>query len=568
MTLTTQPPSLADEIDAAFGNPWDESNPLGHRSALDADERQELFEEGERRLDAVGLSAAFVPRAEGGGLTRLDQLAATLRTVWRRDPCLGQGYGLSSFLAGVGIWSAGDDEQRARAAALLLDRSKIACCGQEPTYDGDLCPTGFEAVRRPGGWLLSGGRHSAVNFRRAEALVVFALTDPARADRGHSQFLIEKSSLPAGALRYTERVPSAGMRGAQLSGGVFTNCPIPDRALLGEAGAGLAPARRATQLTCGVLPSVCVGPLDTALRAGMLWALEPSRAGRTAAEQPRVSAALTRAFTALLAADAFSTVALRALHLAPEQASAYASASSHVAIRLICDAFAELRGVLGARGAVREGPYAIFQKLARDIAQTVGEHDARNACMVTVLPRLPRLARRSWLVENAVTPELFDPDSELPALEFGPLGPDTARTDALISALTAMALAEAGGTARPLARLARLLLDQTERVRDWCAALGPRDLAKHPSVAALEAVDGYTVLLAAAAAWGVHRADPARLDEVALTAVLDLLARRLHPPSVLTEAEHREVRERLWHELLRRVNRRQLLDLTARQVPG
>jgi alkylation response protein AidB-like acyl-CoA dehydrogenase len=227
MTSATHRPSLADEIDAAFGDPRDESNPLGHRSVLDADERQELLEEGERRLDAVGLSAAFVPRAEGGGLTRLDRLAATLRTVWRRDPCLGQGYGLSSLVADVDICSAGDDEQRVRAAALLLGRSKIACCGQEPTYDEDLYATGFDAVRRPGGWLLSDGRHSAVNVRHAKALVVFAVTDPARADCGHSQFLIEKSSLPAGALRYTERGPSAGMRGTQLGGDLFTDCLIP-----------------------------------------------------------------------------------------------------------------------------------------------------------------------------------------------------------------------------------------------------------------------------------------------------------------------------------------------------
>jgi hypothetical protein len=60
------------------------------------------------------------------GFTRADLLADIQRTLWRRDPCLGAGYGFSSFIAWVSIWTSGDEDQRRPAAELLLSNGKIA----------------------------------------------------------------------------------------------------------------------------------------------------------------------------------------------------------------------------------------------------------------------------------------------------------------------------------------------------------------------------------------------------------------------------------------------------------
>lgn len=565
----TAPLSQADEIDLAFGDPWDERNPLGHRAVLAADERQELFAEGERALDAAAVNAALVPRAEGGRLTQLDRLAEVLRTVWRRDPCLGFGYGFGSFIAGVDVWSAGDSGQRASTAALLLDRRTIASCPHDEAHGGDPSPTaGFDAARSPGGWLLSGREDLIAGFRRADAVVLLARTDPADGSRSHSHFLVDRDMLSTGAVRRLDRVPSSGMRGVQLGGGVFDDCPLPDGALLGRPGQGLATARRSFQLACGLLPSACVGPLDTALRAATLAVLELRLHGGTVAELPLVRATLSRVFADLLAADAFATVALRAVHLAPDQSSGYAAASKYLNSRIILDAFEDLRMVLGAQSYLREGPYAIFQKLARDVAPAAFEPASGNACLATMLPRLPRLAQ-SWLNDEAVAPaELFCLGSELFELDFRQLPSGIPSTDSLIRELTAGARECAGAASGPLGRLARLFLGQVEQVRAQCRALGPGDAGLDASAPAFAAAGRYTALLGAAAAWGVHRGDPRQLEEPVLVAILDRLAGRLSAPSVLTETERREAEDHLWHELLQRVRGSRLLDLTARQVPG
>src|SRR5690349_6622202 len=103
-----------------LGDPSDPANPVGYEAVLAADERAEMLPAGEALLERYGLNAEFVPEEYGGRLTRLDRLATVLRTVWRRDPVLGLGYGFSSFIAATNLWIAGDECQRQQAAEVLL----------------------------------------------------------------------------------------------------------------------------------------------------------------------------------------------------------------------------------------------------------------------------------------------------------------------------------------------------------------------------------------------------------------------------------------------------------------
>jgi alkylation response protein AidB-like acyl-CoA dehydrogenase len=556
-----------DELDGLLGDPWDAGNRLGYSAVVAADERREMFAEAEKQLDAFALNAEFVPAALGGRLTRVDHLAALLRTLWRRDPCLGLGYGFSSFIASVNIWSAGDQAQQRRAADLLLANRRIASVYHELEHGNDFSAAEFAA--RPaasGGWLLNGRKEVVTNFERADALVLFARTDPARGSRSHSQFLVLKEGLPAGALRYVARFPSSGMRGVQLGGGVFTDCWTPADTLLGKPGQGIETALKSFQLTRAMIPSMCVGPLDTALRAAVGFALERRLYGDAVVQLPQVRAALARAYADLLAVDAFTTAVVRSLHALPEQTAVYASASKYLNSRILVDAFDDLRTVLGARAYLRDGPYAIFQKAARDTAIATFGHASRSACLVTVLPQLPRLARRSWLADPAAPPCVFQLASSLPALDFARLAAGSPRSDSL--AATLVEAAEGAARHGLVGRLAARFRDELIALRAQCTALAPRDLTLDARRHAFAAADRYTVVLAAAAALGVWSQCPDTLDETALVGVLDRLLGRLPGPAVLTQAQRAEAEARLLDELFSRHRGRRLFDLTARPIPG
>ncbi|GJF28385.1 acyl-CoA dehydrogenase [Kitasatospora sp. NE20-6] len=572
MTTATATATPADLLDTALGDPWDAANPVGFTGILAADEQQEMFAEGERRLDAFRLNAEFVPARHGGRLTRVDRLAAVLRTLWRRDPCLGLGYGFSSFIASVNLWSAGDAEQQRTAAGLLLDNRKIASVYHELAHGNDFAHAEFSA--RPaegGGWVLNGTKEVVTNFRRADALVVFARTDDARGSRSHSQFFVRKEGLPEGSLTHLERFPSSGMRGVQLGGGRFTDCPVPADALLGAPGRGIETALKSFQLTRSVIPSMCVGPLDTALRAAVSFALERRLYGGTAADLPYVRTVLARAFADLLAVDAFTTVVVRALQVLPEETAVLASASKYLASRMLLDTLEELRTVLGAQSYLREGPYGIFQKMARDVAPATFGHASRSACLVTVLPQLPRLARRSWFTSPAAPAALFDLDGDLPELDLDRLAAGSPRSDGL--AATLVALAEECRGPGPVGRLAARFRDELAVLREECLALAPRDITIDASPHAHAVAGRYTVVLAAAAVLGVwwhgrRGPRPELHDDAALVAALDRLDRRLPGRAVLTPAERADVERQLFDQAVARFGQRRLFDLTARHVPG
>ncbi|GAA4535014.1 acyl-CoA dehydrogenase [Amycolatopsis samaneae] len=539
----------AAELDALFGDAWDEANPVGHAAVLAADERQEMLADGERILDEYCLNAEFVPVAYGGRWDRADRLAEVLRTVWRRDPCLGLGYGFSSLIASVNIWTAGDEDQRRRAAGLLLANRRIAAAFHELAHGNDFAHA--ECAARPdgGGWRLSGRKEIVTNLRRAEAMVLFARTGTAAGSRGHSQFLLVRDDLPAARLRDLPRFPSSGMRGVQLGGVEFDGCPVPGDALIGAPGQGIEVALRSYQVTRAVGAAMFAGPLETALRLAIRCSLDRRLYGGAAADLPYVRAAIARAYADLLTIDTFSAVVLRALHLAPESMAVYAPAAKYLTARILLDAFADLRAVLGARSYLRQGPYAMFQKLARDVAPATFAHISLTAALVALLPQLPRLARKSWLTDPAASPALFDLGGDLPALSLHRLSAGMPRHDGIIGALAEIA----GGTpprgSDPVRRFTVRCEEELRRVRDGCAALGPADLTIDAPPTAFALADRYTTLLAAASALAVGRHGG---EEAGVLGTLDRLTERMGGPAVLTPAEREETERRLFDQAVAR----------------
>ncbi|WP_414945504.1 acyl-CoA dehydrogenase [Amycolatopsis sp. cmx-11-32] len=541
----------AAELDALFGDALDDRNPLGYREILAADERQEMLAAGERVLDEYGLNAEFVPVAYGGRWERADRLAEVLRTVWRRDPCLGLGYGFSSLIASVNIWTTGNEEQRRRAAGLLLANRRIAAAFHELAHGNDFAHA--ECVARPDGgdWLLSGRKEIVTNLRRAEAMVLFARTGAA-GSRGHSQFLVLRDDLPAAGLRDLPRFHSSGMRGVQLGGVEFDGYPIPGDALIGSPGQGIEMALRSYQITRSVGAAMFAGPLETALRLAIRCSLDRRLYGCSAADLPYVRAAIARAYADLLAIEAFSSVVLRALHLAPESMAVYAPAAKYLTARMLLDAFADLRAVLGARSYLRQGPYAMFQKLARDIAPATFAHVSLSAALVTLLPQLPRLARRSWLSDPAATPPLFDIGGDLPSLSLDRLSAGMPRHDGIIGALAEIDGEASPHGSDPVRRFTARYAEELRRLRDGCAALEPADLAIDASPAAFALADRYTVILAASSVLAVRRHGGERHDEAVLLGALDRLTERMGGPAVLSPAEREETERRLFDQAVAR----------------
>ncbi|MEV7232511.1 acyl-CoA dehydrogenase [Streptomyces sp. NPDC051020] len=516
------------ELERLLGDPLDPDSPLGHRETLAADERGEPSAAAEAALDTYGLNAEFVPVELGGRLDRLDRLSHVLRPVFRRDCALGVGYGITGFIAGVGVWSAGSTEQRRRAAELLLSGGRIAAAYTELAHGSDVGRGELRTEPGPdGSLLLTGGKQMINNIERADAAVTLARTGDDPGSRSHSQLLIDLTTADRDkAVVIRPRLATSALRGCHIAGVDFTRFPLGRDSIVGEPGRGLENVMRAFQVTRAVLPGMMLGGLDTQLRTVLAFALERRLYGRSVAELPYVRSALTGAFADLLVCDSLATVTARSLHLRPEHAGVLSALSKYLVADLVQDAAQRLAAVLGARSFLREGPYGIVQKMLRDLPVAALAHAGGTVCRASVVPQLPALARRGWREPEPAPADLFRVNGALPPLDYGRLQLTPRGADVLTSVL-----GEQPGPREPaeLAALCAAFTGELRRMAEVELPPGDRAVTAGPDAFALAA--RYAVVLAAAACVGIWRHNRADTDRLladpawAITALRRLAAR-------------------------------------------
>ncbi|MFF6779096.1 acyl-CoA dehydrogenase family protein [Streptomyces sp. NPDC012637] len=538
-----------------FGDLDDPGNPLGAQQFLAADEAQRLLPAAERLLDAFGLNAEFVPAELGGRLDRLDALARVLRVVFRRDAALGLGYGLTSYLAGVVVWTAGTPGQRQEAAGLLLAQGRMACAYPEPPQRNDFLRNRLTAVPDGAGYRIGGRKEALNNGARAGALVLFADTPD-----GLSALLAPGPAHPDGAgIRLLPRRPTVGVRGCTVQGLAFDGDRPAAGRLLGAAGDGTRLAEHVFPLTRSAGLSMALGCADTALRTTTAFARSRRQRSPSSLHSSRTRTALVNAFTDLLVCDCLSLVATRATHVLPRESRTLGAVAKYLLPMILTETMDDLSIVLGSEAYAANGTYAIFQKTARDLPMlglgSAGA-SASRAVLVAQLLRLPSLAGAGDEGELA---RLFRPfDAALPPCTVWENGLPAER-DSLLGSLEE----SAGHAEGPLAEAAGVLVAQLGVLREGCAELAARPVGEQLGPRAYALADRYALLVAGAACLGVWRHRPAGgflADPDWAATALTRVAGRLDRSAVRMPAESAD---HLLAELLHRFDDARSYDLYA-----
>jgi alkylation response protein AidB-like acyl-CoA dehydrogenase len=552
------------ELETAWGDPADRDNPFGHHAVVAADERDDLLAEGERLLDTHRLNAEFVPRALGGELVQADRLMQVMRSVFRRDATLGIGYGITSFIAAVPVWTSGSDEQRAWLAEVLLANRRAAAGYTELAHGADFSRMEVHATPKDGGFVLSGGKQLINNIGRADVVTVFARTDSKPGSRSHSHLLVDLTDGRDGAFRLRPRYRTSGMRATALAGIDFDGCAVPASGLVGQTGSAMETVLKAFQVTRGVLPGIVVGIADTQLRLVTRFTTERRLYSATVADLPHVRSVLANAFVDLLICDSLATVGARSLHVLPSETSVSTAAVKYLVPKMLQEIGYQLSVLLGARSYLREGPYAVFQKNARDLPVATLAHASSAVCQATIIPQLAGLARRSWLRTGPPPADVFRIGQPLPELDFAALGLTASGVDSLSGMLDPDDDAVAG--VPELARLRDLFSTELAGLARRCAGIPPRDRTVIASPESFELAHRYAVVLAACACLGVwrHSTEPFLAGPEWIVAALRRLAARLGIGPV-DEPAH-DHNEPMLAELLARYESGRAFDLATTRL--
>lgn len=427
-------PSLPAQYEAAraleefLGAPEDETNPYSFVEAVRLDHDSAYPAALTDALDDWGLAGYYVPESVGGELTSYEEVLALVRVMARRDLTAAVAHG-KTHLGAISVWVAGNEAQQRRLAKLILAGAQVSLGLSERNHGADALATEVSvlpAASGSGALEITGEKWLINNATRSAALTLFARSAPGGGVRGMSLYLVEKAKLSADSFEHLPKVRTHGIRGADISGIRFQAAVLDPEAVVGRPGTGLGTVVTALHVTRTMCAGFSLGGADTALRATLDFARRREVYARTVLDLPHARRVLARAFVDILAADAATIAATRAIHAAPAQMSVWAAVTKTFVPATMEQAVRDLAVVLGARFYLREGHWGgIFEKVLRDIA-VVPMFDGSSVVNLHALVQQLRA-----LVGDGLRPtdgdrvarvaQIFDLSVALPPLNFGRL---------------------------------------------------------------------------------------------------------------------------------------------------
>ncbi|MSP23808.1 MAG: acyl-CoA dehydrogenase [Myxococcales bacterium] len=236
-------------------------------------------------LAALGMMGVNIPAELGGAEAGAVAYALAMMEVARGCASTAVTMGVTNMV-GEAIARFGSEGQRRTYVPRLTSGEYVAGAFalSEPGAGSDPGGMTTTATRSDRGWLLNGQKQWITSGSRAGVVVVWARTDSAEArlgSKGLSCFLVEQNTPGLETGRHEEKLGLCASETVSLS---FTDCVLPDEALLGEVGGGFKIAMMALDGGRIGIASQAIGIGTAALEAAIAYAKERKQFGQAIAE--------------------------------------------------------------------------------------------------------------------------------------------------------------------------------------------------------------------------------------------------------------------------------------------
>ncbi len=190
-----------------------------------------------KKMGELGLLGVTADPAYGGsGMSYLAHVVA-MEEISRASASVGLSYGAHSNLCVNQINRWGTPEQKEKYLPGLCSGDNVGALAMSESGSGsDVVSMRLKAEKKNDRYVLNGTKMWITNGPDADTLVVYAKTDPERASRGITAFLIEKT-MPG--FSCAQKLDKLGMRGSNTGELVFEDVEVPYDNVLGEEGKGV-----------------------------------------------------------------------------------------------------------------------------------------------------------------------------------------------------------------------------------------------------------------------------------------------------------------------------------------
>ena len=182
---------------------------------------------------------------------------------------------------------AGTEEQKERYLAPAIRGERLmAFAVTEPEAGSDAASIRTRAEAKNGGFILNGRKQFVTNGPIADAVIVFAVTNPEKRARGGITAFIVDRGTPGFSVGQVHK--KLGWRGSPTSELLFEQCRVPNEQILGEMGQGFSILMRfldEQRLTVG---AGCVGTADRLISMARDYARERQTFGKPIADRQAI----------------------------------------------------------------------------------------------------------------------------------------------------------------------------------------------------------------------------------------------------------------------------------------
>jgi alkylation response protein AidB-like acyl-CoA dehydrogenase len=265
--------AFCEEKVKPFARRWDETGEFPRQVA--------------RELGALGLMGITVPEEYGGAGMGATAVAVVIEEIARYDGSLALTVASHNGLGTSHIRYFGSEALKRRYLPALASGEKLAAWGLTEAGSGsDASALRTNAVRSGSRWVLNGSKMFITQGTVGDTFVVLARTDPERAQKGITAFVLEK-----GMKGFTQRSihGKLGMRSSDTAELHMEDVEVPDENRVGELNHGFLDTLRILDRGRISVGALAVGLARGALEEARAYAKERRAFGKPIAEHQAIA---------------------------------------------------------------------------------------------------------------------------------------------------------------------------------------------------------------------------------------------------------------------------------------
>jgi alkylation response protein AidB-like acyl-CoA dehydrogenase len=245
---------------------------------MDWDEAQEFPRELLSKFAQLGLMGIQFPEEYGGaGMSSVDY-CIVIEELARVDPSVCLSIAAHNGLGAAHIFMFGTEEQRRKYLVPLATGEKLAAWGlTEASSGSDAAAMRTTATREGDCWVINGSKQFITHGRGGDIMVVTAVTNKAKGNRGISAFIVERGTP---GFRAGKKENKLGMRASETSEVIFEHCRVPSSQMLGAEGQGFINALQVLDAGRIGIAALSVGLAQGAYEAARSYAFERRQFGQ------------------------------------------------------------------------------------------------------------------------------------------------------------------------------------------------------------------------------------------------------------------------------------------------